>query len=503
MFEFTTFNRADLSKELCIFFVMITIITTVSYLSFFTGQEVYGQQSGQQLLGDDDNNQFGDGSDSIPNGNGGGPQGQGQGGEDSFPSDNPSGPVNPSIPSQPGNFLEYSDPELGFSIQYPAGSQVEEGPYGVVFHISGQESVVVKITQDVGMQLEEFTQNRINRLNEIYEGFELRTSEATTLGGNPAHIVVFAFGQGLAGADILDVVDNTGYEVLFITTQANVGNFVPIIDAISESFSIIQVGSNGDGSSGNSFGSPDGSAGGGPQGQGEGEGFGFPNGGGTGSFLTYENPTYGITMQYPSNWKETPAPQQEGDKPVVKLIPDSQEAYIEAYIQIFVYDLSPQVTTQEELNVQNIDFVQTNARILDSGPTTISGGNPAYFFELSFKNQAEHALAISTIMNNKEYWIQFGALPEIYDRYLPIAEQMISSLQIRSTSAGGVRESPGFDTPQQPPLSPSTPEPLPDTQQLPTSPVIDQEPVAPDIIMSPPPRTQSSPSSNTTSNVTK
>jgi tetratricopeptide (TPR) repeat protein len=310
MFKFTTFNRADLSKELCVFFVMITIIITISYLSFFfSGQEVYGQQSGQQLLlgGDDDNNQFGDGSDSIPNGNSGGGEG---------------------------------------------GSQ----------------------------------------------------------------------GQGQGGG-----------------------------------------------------------------------GFGFPNGGSTGSFLTYENPTYGITMQYPSNWKETPAPQIEGNKPIVKLIPDTQEAYVEVYITIFVYDLSPQVTTQEELNVQNIDFVQRNARILDSGPTTISGGNSAYYFEISFKNQAEHALAISTIMNNKEYWIQFGALPEIYDRYLPIGEQMISSVQIRSTSTGGERESPGFDTPQQqPPLSPSTPEPLPDdTQQLPTSPIIDQEPVAPDIIMSPPPRTQS------------
>jgi hypothetical protein len=709
MFKFTTFNRADLSKELCVFFVMITIITTVSYLSFFfSGQEVYGQQSGQQLLGDDDNNQFdsssgidgdesdedgiggldnnprqssnfltyenptlglrmqypsdwqareeedgsikflsppdrssdtfqedltlivlplepnvdpaefanlmvneqsqmvqdlrivksnpvdfkGDeaymliytyfepriretitslnviannldfnyfyliqfygestqydrylpivenmltslefgttttttttpssqpstdddgvsGSDDTSSSSGGGegrPQGQGQGGEDSFPSDNPSGPVNPSIPSQPGrNFLEYSDPELGFSIQYPAGSQVDEAPNGVIFVIPGQGSAGVIITQDVGMQLEEFTQNYINALEEEFEGFELRTSEATTLAGNPAHLVVFGYGERYAAAFGWTVVDNTAYEVSFITTQENVGNFVPIIDAMTDSFSISQVGSNGGGSNdgisqfgGGGFGDDEGVSGSDDtSSSGGGGGGGLDDTGQQGSFLTYENPTYGIRMQYPSNWKE-----QAGTDPktVVSFVSDKQDASL----TISVYDLDPQVTTQEELNTKNIDLMQRSFKVIESGPTTILGSNPAYYFIYN-NDQGNLAFAISTIMNNKEYWIAYSVAPQAFETYFPIVQQMINSLEIRSTSAGGERESPGFDTPQQPPLSPSTPEPLPDdTQRLPISPVIDQEPVAPDIIMSPPPRTQSSPSSsNTTSNVTR
>jgi hypothetical protein len=173
---------------------------------------------------------------------------------------------------------------------------------------------------------------------------------------------------------------------------------------------------------------------------------------------------------------------------------------------IHLYDIPPEITSLEELYTYNVDITKEQFSILESDQYTLSGGNPAYYMIYDDTKIGYRTLAISTIMNNKEYWIQFGALPEIYDRYLPIGEQMISSVQIRSTSTGGERESPGFDTPQQqPPLSPSTPEPLPDdTQQLPTSPIIDQEPVAPDIIMSPPPRTQSSsPSSNTTTNVTK
>jgi hypothetical protein len=77
-------------------------------------------------------------------------------------------------------------------------------------------------------------------------------------------------------------------------------------------------------------------------------------------FLTYENPTYGIRMQYPSDWKESPPPGEPQSELLIQLKPPTEEAYF----AIFLYDVNPG-TTPEENTDMNIIGLQEQYEIVE------------------------------------------------------------------------------------------------------------------------------------------
>jgi eukaryotic-like serine/threonine-protein kinase len=162
-------------------------------------------------------------------------------------------------------------------------------------------------------------------------------------------------------------------------------------------------------------------------------------------FLTYENPTYGIRMQYPSDWKESPPPGEPQSELLIQLKPPTEEAYF----AIFLYDVNPG-TTPEENTDMNIIGLQEQYQIVESGPTTLAQNNPAYFAVYDNIENGKRSLALWTLVNNKEYWIEYGALPQAYETFFLIAEQMINSLEIDKTSDGGGGQAPVPDFEQAP-----------------------------------------------------
>jgi len=154
-------------------------------------------------------------------------------------------------------------------------------------------------------------------------------------------------------------------------------------------------------------------------------------------FLTYENPTYGIRMQYPSDWKESPPPGEPQSELLIQLKPPTEEAYF----AIFLYDVNPG-TTPEENTDMNIIGLQEQYQIVESGPTTLAQNNPAYFAVYDNIENGKRSLALWTLVNNKEYWIEYGALPQAYETFFLIAEQMINSLEIDKTNDGGGGQAP-------------------------------------------------------------
>lgn len=152
----------------------------------------------------------------------------------------------------------------------------------------------------------------------------------------------------------------------------------------------------------------------------------------TTEFVPYANGTkYGISIEYPGNWKIT-----EDDSGVWFISPVDESGNI-------------RITSQPAQNTSLTDLVQIqliqtkdsnkDVSIVSSNMTAIDG-NPANRTDYKFKVEVPKfmgsdlfdydAIRISTVKNDKFYTVNYFATPETFYIYLPIVQKMIDSLKI-------------------------------------------------------------------------
>ena len=158
------------------------------------------------------------------------------------------------------------------------------------------------------------------------------------------------------------------------------------------------------------------------------------------NFLTYENSTWGVKIQYPSNWVE----QTSGQGVTFAVLPNGTNGNNENNLQQFLV----------KLNLTSIAGVPTNAplnaladRIVDSyrhflhnfqiqsySNTTLAGNNgiKIVYSYTDPKNNMFNASDIATIANDKLYVIQYYyyAKSPKYQSYLETLQKMVNSFQI-------------------------------------------------------------------------
>jgi eukaryotic-like serine/threonine-protein kinase len=150
----------------------------------------------------------------------------------------------------------------------------------------------------------------------------------------------------------------------------------------------------------------------------------------------YENPTYGIKLQHPSDWKT-----EEGTSPhfsVSFIAPqtgsNSDTTTPPALIRFGVDNLpSKDFSLEDFTNVQITGARQTypNFTLYQSHSTTLAG-NPAQqlvFSTIDDKQHEARSMQVFTIKDNKSYHITYIAKPERYSEFLPIAQKMINSFE--------------------------------------------------------------------------
>ncbi|MGC1928353.1 MAG: hypothetical protein WA667_05215 [Candidatus Nitrosopolaris sp.] len=149
-------------------------------------------------------------------------------------------------PSPSTNLLQYTSPNLGFSIGYPAGWTVNERQNGVTF-VDPQEPysvVMINLTSNTNNQLSDDVNMRINELRNEFPGFHLILSNNTTLANNVASMIFFSFDNNqhtLYVRDDSTILGNRIYELIFITAPTSVSNFIPILQGMRDSFHIGQI----------------------------------------------------------------------------------------------------------------------------------------------------------------------------------------------------------------------------------------------------------------------
>lgn len=141
------------------------------------------------------------------------------------------------------------------------------------------------------------------------------------------------------------------------------------------------------------------------------------------NFSTYENPTFGIRIQYPSDWGRLDL-SFLGDSADIDFYPlDDTSGAKDVRIQ--VKTLPVQNMTLEQYTDTQINSIE--GQILGSNATTLAGMKA---HQLIFTNIGLKTMQIWTLKDDKAYTITYIAEEEDFENDLPIARAMIESFGI-------------------------------------------------------------------------
>ena len=160
--------------------------------------------------------------------------------------------------------------------------------------------------------------------------------------------------------------------------------------------------------------------------------------------LTYENATYGVTIQYPSNWvvDTTDFP---GD-PLTQIV----GFFSPLESRIDTYEERLWIAQEQQSFSEDFDLDQYAEQIVSNYNSTLTDFNleeielesarlgnndrPAYMIVYTETLQPENinlkTLEIGTLVDDKLYIVMYHAETERYDQYSPIIEEMINSIEL-------------------------------------------------------------------------
>jgi photosystem II reaction center protein PsbP len=158
--------------------------------------------------------------------------------------------------------------------------------------------------------------------------------------------------------------------------------------------------------------------------------------------ISYENPTYGIRIDYPPDWQlsepdETPS---NGALTVARIYPVSSalesyatEAIPALSVSIVPLDLKVSISMDQAVTMELRVLRQLFSDLkVDSETREEIDGNLASRLTGSFTvfDQEVKLLQVMIMKGNKAYTLVFGAEPSTYNQLLPVVDKMISSFRV-------------------------------------------------------------------------
>src|SRR5215218_4717978 len=142
-------------------------------------------------------------------------------------------------------------------------------------------------------------------------------------------------------------------------------------------------------------------------------------------FVTYDNPTFGVRIQYPSDWGRLDLSFMQ-DSADIDFYPLADTS-LAKNVKIQVDNLpSSNMTLEEYTNSQINPFEE---KLLESNTTKLAG-IPGY--EIVFTSlQGLKTMQVWTIKDDKAYIITYVAKEEDYENDLQIVQKMIDSFKIK------------------------------------------------------------------------
>jgi hypothetical protein len=162
---------------------------------------------------------------------------------------------------------------------------------------------------------------------------------------------------------------------------------------------------------------------------------------------TYENPGFGLSIQYPSSWAGTQLrsdPFSQTNTSIVAIFEAPRENLTDSYRENLI--LSVQGPLEDTISLDEYTQNSLNAfrsmsdrvSILESSPSTLSG-LPAHVitYTSGLQNLTLKKMQIFTIVNdNTAYVVTFGAEESQFNKYIPVIMKMVNSLSINQQAIG-------------------------------------------------------------------
>jgi eukaryotic-like serine/threonine-protein kinase len=152
------------------------------------------------------------------------------------------------------------------------------------------------------------------------------------------------------------------------------------------------------------------------------------------NFTTFENPKFGLKIQYPANWAKEITDDPDLGQDVTFLVPGSQIKYGE---KVSIMVNANQTGPLNEIVRNLISFNQNennalgNYKVIESVPTTLNGLN-AHKLVTTYtdpKFKIINSMQVMALKGDKLYEILYTSNPAKYQTLLPIVQQMIDSFQ--------------------------------------------------------------------------
>ena len=145
-----------------------------------------------------------------------------------------------------GSLAPYNNPNLGFSLEYPSDWQKEESlsftsPQGGVGDRAPEViNVVTEVLPSSDFSLDSYTDAAMSQV-ESFENFQLLNSSSTTLGGLPAHMIVYTFTDELTPLQNLQawtVKDGIAYVITYGGVPEEFESSLPALQSVLDSFAL-------------------------------------------------------------------------------------------------------------------------------------------------------------------------------------------------------------------------------------------------------------------------
>jgi eukaryotic-like serine/threonine-protein kinase len=154
------------------------------------------------------------------------------------------------------------------------------------------------------------------------------------------------------------------------------------------------------------------------------------------NLLTYQNSTFGIKMQYPSNWeKQENGTRQDTQTDIVTFL--SPVINSRANLDVSIDDISGEkgisLTQYANQNIADLNQSLPDAKLIASNTNNVViAGLPAYRMVYTSADGSTilKTMEIGAMKGDKVYILTYEAAMQEYAKYLPVIQRMIDSFQI-------------------------------------------------------------------------
>jgi len=149
-----------------------------------------------------------------------------------------------------------------------------------------------------------------------------------------------------------------------------------------------------------------------------------------GKFTTWESPVHDIKINYPSSWRV-----EKGKTPsslvIFKSPQESPSDTLFESVDISSCNIPTNKTLEQVMQelIHDLEKKYKDFTLIEIVPTTLARRQA---HRIVYDAGGKRCMGVVTIEKNKVYQVICEAEPSKYDRYLPIAQEMISSFTITS-----------------------------------------------------------------------